>query len=125
MEENNENPTTDKKKILVLGVSFLSEEQQLKIHEQFGNDVEIVVIDKPTEEIFKARRQKLTDSEPILYRAQLEIPKLPSLIYDENNRSKQELNAELVPVRSEAKISRNSPCPCNSGKKYKKCCMKN
>jgi len=21
-----------------------------------------------------------------------------------------------------AKIGRNSPCPCNSGKKYKKCC---
>jgi uncharacterized protein YecA (UPF0149 family) len=22
------------------------------------------------------------------------------------------------------KIGRNSPCPCGSGKKYKKCCMK-
>jgi len=21
------------------------------------------------------------------------------------------------------KISRNAPCPCNSGKKYKKCCL--
>jgi hypothetical protein len=26
-----------------------------------------------------------------------------------------------VPIRSE-KIGRNAPCPCNSGKKYKKCC---
>jgi uncharacterized protein YecA (UPF0149 family) len=25
------------------------------------------------------------------------------------------------PVRSE-KIGRNAPCPCGSGKKYKKCC---
>ena len=25
-------------------------------------------------------------------------------------------------VRKEAKIGRNSPCPCGSGKKYKKCC---
>ena len=25
-------------------------------------------------------------------------------------------------VRSEAKIGRNDPCPCGSGKKYKKCC---
>ena len=24
-----------------------------------------------------------------------------------------------------AKIGRNAPCPCGSGKKYKKCCMKN
>jgi preprotein translocase subunit SecA len=24
-------------------------------------------------------------------------------------------------VRAEAKIGRNDPCPCGSGKKYKKC----
>jgi uncharacterized protein YecA (UPF0149 family) len=27
------------------------------------------------------------------------------------------------PVRSEQKVGRNDPCPCGSGKKYKKCCM--
>jgi preprotein translocase subunit SecA len=26
--------------------------------------------------------------------------------------------------RTEKKIGRNEPCPCGSGKKYKKCCMK-
>jgi uncharacterized protein YchJ len=25
-------------------------------------------------------------------------------------------------VRTEPKIGRNDPCPCGSGKKYKKCC---
>ncbi|MCQ2602175.1 MAG: SEC-C domain-containing protein, partial [Treponema sp.] len=25
-------------------------------------------------------------------------------------------------VREGAKIGRNDPCPCGSGKKYKKCC---
>ena len=25
-------------------------------------------------------------------------------------------------IRSEAKVGRNDPCPCGSGKKYKKCC---
>ncbi len=30
----------------------------------------------------------------------------------------------LVPiVRREAKVSRNDPCPCGSGKKYKRCCL--
>ena len=24
--------------------------------------------------------------------------------------------------RSEPKVGRNAPCPCGSGKKYKKCC---
>ena len=27
-----------------------------------------------------------------------------------------------VPIRTEPKIGRNEPCPCGSGKKYKKCC---
>jgi preprotein translocase subunit SecA len=26
------------------------------------------------------------------------------------------------PARAEAKVGRNDPCPCGSGKKYKKCC---
>src|SRR5262249_26240749 len=26
------------------------------------------------------------------------------------------------PVRTAAKVGRNDPCPCGSGKKYKKCC---
>jgi uncharacterized protein len=28
----------------------------------------------------------------------------------------------LLPVRNPAKVGRNDPCPCGSGKKYKKCC---
>ncbi|MBQ6892711.1 MAG: SEC-C domain-containing protein [Clostridia bacterium] len=27
-----------------------------------------------------------------------------------------------VPVRKTEKVGRNDPCPCGSGKKYKKCC---
>lgn len=30
-----------------------------------------------------------------------------------------------MPIRAEEKIGRNDPCPCGSGKKYKKCCGKN
>ncbi|MGB1217692.1 MAG: YecA family protein, partial [Saprospiraceae bacterium] len=29
-----------------------------------------------------------------------------------------------IPVRTEKKIGRNEPCPCGSGKKYKKCCLR-
>jgi uncharacterized protein YecA (UPF0149 family) len=29
-----------------------------------------------------------------------------------------------VPIIAEPKIGRNEPCPCGSGKKYKKCCGK-
>jgi len=30
----------------------------------------------------------------------------------------------MTPVRSKRKVGRNDPCPCGSGKKYKKCCLK-
>lgn len=30
----------------------------------------------------------------------------------------------IKPVRTEPKIGRNDSCPCNSGKKYKHCCIK-
>lgn len=32
---------------------------------------------------------------------------------------------EIKPIRKGKKIGRNDPCPCGSGKKYKKCCGKN
>ena len=28
-----------------------------------------------------------------------------------------------LPVRKDKKVGPNDPCPCGSGKKYKKCCM--
>ncbi len=27
-------------------------------------------------------------------------------------------------IRGDAKVKRNDPCPCGSGKKYKQCCVK-
>jgi len=33
--------------------------------------------------------------------------------------------AKPAPVRTAAAIGRNDPCPCGSGKKYKKCCGRN
>ena len=30
----------------------------------------------------------------------------------------------VEPIKSDAKPERNDPCPCGSGKKYKKCCGK-
>jgi uncharacterized protein YecA (UPF0149 family) len=32
---------------------------------------------------------------------------------------------QLKPHRTEKKPARNDPCPCGSGKKYKKCCLGN
>lgn len=32
------------------------------------------------------------------------------------------LDGEILPPVAAAKVGRNDPCPCGSGKKYKKCC---
>jgi len=46
-------------------------------------------------------------------------------------RDKDEVRAEeeliektdkVEPIRSDGRPARNAPCPCGSGKKYKKCC---
>jgi len=34
----------------------------------------------------------------------------------------QEFNARQPVTRGQVKVGRNEPCPCGSGKKYKKCC---
>lgn len=33
-------------------------------------------------------------------------------------------NAQARPIVNENKTGRNDPCPCGSGKKYQKCCLK-
>lgn len=43
--------------------------------------------------------------------------RIPSFDYDEPFES------AVLPIRAEPKIGRNDPCPCGSGKKYKKCCL--
>ena len=35
----------------------------------------------------------------------------------------EEAESEMPYFRGEPKIGRNDPCPCGSGKKYKKCCL--
>ena len=45
-------------------------------------------------------------------------------MYNEEILNRSLLNEELnEPVSKLKKIGRNDPCPCGSGKKYKKCCM--
>jgi len=48
-------------------------------------------------------------------------------------RSKEDIEAEeelvkktdkVEPIRADKEPGRNDPCPCGSGKKYKKCCGK-
>ena len=44
---------------------------------------------------------------------------LANILYDENT-----ILENSVPVSSLPTVGRNDPCPCGSGKKYKKCCLR-
>ena len=37
------------------------------------------------------------------------------------NNAQKPPTQKTQPVRAEQKVNRNAPCPCGSGKKYKKC----
>ncbi|WP_022852624.1 preprotein translocase subunit SecA [Thermodesulfatator atlanticus] len=44
------------------------------------------------------------------------------LVYSRGEETQEEEKPKKQPIRRGKKIGRNDPCPCGSGKKYKKCC---
>jgi len=59
---------------------------------------------------------------PLSYEERLEIhASLPDMLYDLHCHRIESLTPR-EPVRRAATPERNDPCPCGSGKKYKKCC---
>jgi uncharacterized protein YecA (UPF0149 family) len=51
-------------------------------------------------------------------------PNHPNLINAKKRLKRMEM-ARKTPIKVSKAVGRNEPCPCNSGKKYKKCCGKN
>ncbi|HKK09281.1 MAG TPA: SEC-C metal-binding domain-containing protein [Bacteroidales bacterium] len=49
---------------------------------------------------------------------------LQNLMESKNNQNDVD-DSDQAPIRRPPKIGRNEPCPCGSGKKYKKCCGEN
>lgn len=45
------------------------------------------------------------------------------ILSEEEQKEIKREYAESITVRIENRIGRNDPCPCGSGKKYKKCCI--
>ncbi len=41
------------------------------------------------------------------------------------NQLEDKIQKEIIEVEKFTKVGRNDPCPCGSGKKYKKCCLNN
>jgi hypothetical protein len=54
---------------------------------------------------------------------QEESPHRSSKTYEDNDDTEEYEEKNDAPYRPAKKIGRNEPCPCGSGKKYKKCCL--
>jgi uncharacterized protein len=70
------------------------------------------------------------DPEATKTRIRNELRSLVRAAYDsfaeqraESARSAQAAAKAAVPARSGPRVGRNDPCPCGSGKKYKRCCI--
>ena len=55
------------------------------------------------------------------FREGTEIRRSLSEVYDEKEKTRSSLHSAHGQKK---KVGRNDPCPCGSGKKYKKCCLK-
>ena len=45
-----------------------------------------------------------------------------NLAFEQGRTKAPEKPEPQTPIRNAVKVGRNDPCPCGSGKKYKKCC---
>ena len=54
-----------------------------------------------------------------------ELPQWDDILTAQRKRELMKASRERNTVVKKEKVGRNDPCPCGSGKKYKKCCGRN
>jgi hypothetical protein len=67
-------------------------------------------------------REKMLEAYPSIYSDLKQRHQNLKRVYANSKRS-HAASQQVSPVRSTKKAGRNDPCPCGSGKKYKKCCL--
>lgn len=95
------------------------------INDSLNNPYDLEAIDENTELVLDINLEKLyfnmIDAKAdYLYN----LPQWDGIFSEEKRKEIQKDYKESRIVRNEEKIGRNDPCPCGSGKKYKKCCGK-
>ena len=102
-----------------IGLRGYAQQDPLRIYKKEGFDMFNDLMDRIKEEVID-----------ILFKIQIS----PAYQMDEISHSEEknltfsshgdgEASQKQPVKRSEKKVQRNDPCPCGSGKKYKKCCM--
>ena len=93
------------------------------INESLKNSYELEQIEETTELVLDLDLEKLYFN---MLDAKAEylytLPQWDGIFSEEKREEIKKEYKESKIVRNENKIGRNDPCPCGSGKKYKKCC---
>ena len=93
------------------------------INESLKNSYDLEQIEETTELVLDLDLEKLYFN---MLDAKAEylytLPQWDGIFSEEKREEIKKEYKESKIVRNENKIGRNDPCPCGSGKKYKKCC---
>lgn len=98
----------------------------------YGQKDPLIEYQKESYSLFERMLNRIRDNF-VEYLFKIQIPPTPPrIIRKEDNQSdkkkeqqKKETQNSPKPTISSVKVGRNDPCPCGSGKKYKKCCGRN
>ena len=98
-----------------------------EIKEQLGKSKQIVLDELHDDPNLKLIDDTISELENWACFDQTKNQNVTALPLAENTNSKQISinNVNQEPYRVEYKVGRNEPCPCGSGKKYKRCCGQN
>lgn len=86
----------------------------------------------PIEEMTEDTKVSLDFDKELLYKNMIgaradwlyELPQWDSILTEEKRKELYKEQKSSATVVNGPKVGRNDPCPCGSGKKYKKCCGK-
>jgi preprotein translocase subunit SecA len=100
-----------------IGLRGYAQQNPLIVYKKEGFEMFQEMISRIQEETLSILfRIQLAEPEAV---AELQKPKEQNLVFSGGG----DAPIKKKPVkRSEKKVGRNAPCPCGSGKKYKKCC---
>ncbi len=100
-----------------IGLRGYAQQNPLIVYKKEGFDLFQDMISRIQEETLGILfRIQVSDSEKI---DDLRQPKTQKLVFSGGDAPEK---SKATMRRSEKKVGRNAPCPCGSGKKYKKCC---
>ncbi|MDS0527967.1 SEC-C metal-binding domain-containing protein [Clostridium sp. SHJSY1] len=93
------------------------------INDSLNNPYDLETVENNTELAFDMDLEKLYFN---MLDAKAEylytLPQWDGIFSEEKRKQIEKYYKESKIVRNDSKIGRNDPCPCGSGKKYKKCC---